>query len=154
MSPEPSGATVAGSVTGSVAGIDHVALPMRNTDAMITFYRSLGLSVVENPYLVRIQLGVQTINFHWPELWQGDFSLRASAAHPPCGDLCLVWQGSEETLRAPLHRADAAVVEGPVEREGWAPDHRFERCIVYDPDGNLIEFITYPEERTEDAGRN
>ena len=149
MSPEPSGATVA----GSVAGIDHVALPMRNTDAMITFYRSLGLSVVENPHLVRIQLGAQMINFHRPELWQGDFSLRASAALPPCGDLCLVWQGSEETLRALLHRADAAIVEGPVEREGGRQTIG-SSVYVRDPDGNLIEFITYPEERTEDAGRN
>ena len=50
MSPEQAGATVA----GAVLGIDHVALPMQNTGAMITFYRSLGLSVVESPYLVRV----------------------------------------------------------------------------------------------------
>ena len=42
MSPEPAGATGA----GTVLGIDHVALPMQHTDAMITAYRSLGLSVV------------------------------------------------------------------------------------------------------------
>ncbi len=148
MSPEPSGATVA----GSVAGIDHVALPMQNSDAMITFYRSLGLSVVEHPYLVRIHLGDQMINFHRPELWQGDFSLRASAALPPCGDLCLVWQGSEETLRALLHGAGAAIVEGPVEREGGRQAIG-SSVYVRDPDGNLIEFMTYSEECTEDASR-
>ena len=146
MSPEPSGGTVA----GSVAGIDHVALPMRNTDAMITFYRSLGLSVVENPYLVRIQLGVQMINFHRPELWQRDFPLRAPAALPPCGDMCFVWQGSVDSLALLLQRAGISIVEGPVEREGG---RRALGTSVYvrDPDGNLIEFMTYadgPEEHT------
>ena len=149
MSPEQSGATGA----GSVAGIDHVALPMRNTDAMVIFYRSLGLSVVENPYLVRVHLGDQMINFHRPEVWQGDFSLRASAALPPCGDLCLVWQGSEEALRALLHRAGAPIVEGPVEREG-ARQAIGSSVYVRDPDGNLIEFMTYPAKGTEHARRN
>ena len=149
MSPERAGATVA----GAVLGIDHVALPMQNTGAMITFYRSLGLSVVENPYLVRVHLGDQMINFHRPEVWQRDFSLRAPAALPPCGDLCLVWRGSEESLRALLHGAGAHIVEGPVEREGGR-QAMGSSVYVRDPDGNLIEFMTYPEESTEHAGRN
>lgn len=67
MSPEQAGATVA----GAVLGIDHVALPVQNTGAMITFYRSLGLSVVERPYLVRVHLREQMINFHRPEVGSG-----------------------------------------------------------------------------------
>ena len=87
------------------------------------------------------------INFHRPELWQRDFSLRASAALPPCGDLCLVWRGSEESLLALLHGADAHVEEGPVEREGG---RRAVGSSIYvrDPDGNLVEFLAYPEEST------
>ncbi len=149
MSPEQAGATVA----GAVLGIDHVALPMQNTGAMITFYRSLGLSVVESPYLVRVHLGEQMINFHRPEVWQRDFSLRAPAALPPCGDLCLVWRGSEKSLRALLHGAGAHIVEGPVEREGGRQAIG-SSVYVRDPDGNLIEFMTYPEESTEHARRN
>ena len=49
MSPEEVRATV----EGAVLGIDHVALPMQNTAAMIAFYRLLGLAVDESPYLVR-----------------------------------------------------------------------------------------------------
>ena len=90
MSPDETGLGQA----GAVLGFDHVALPMKNTDAMISFYRSLGLAVAEHRYLVQVHLGDQMINFHRPELWQGDFSLRAPEAQPPCGDLCLVWQGS------------------------------------------------------------
>jgi catechol 2,3-dioxygenase-like lactoylglutathione lyase family enzyme len=45
MSPD----TAQLSVAGAVVGFDHVALPMRSPKAMIAFYRSLGLSVSENP---------------------------------------------------------------------------------------------------------
>ncbi len=141
MSPEQGDATAA----GGMLGIDHVALPMQNTGAMIAFYRSLGLPVDESPHLVRVRVGEQMINFHRPEVWQRDFSLRAPAALPPCGDLCLVWQGPAESLLALLQGADAHLVEGPVEREGG---RRTTGSSVYvrDPDGNLIEFITYPAE--------
>lgn len=133
---------------GAVLGFDHVALPMMNTEAMITFYRSLGLPVAESRYLVQVYLGDQMINFHRPEVWQGDVSLRAAAASPPCGDLCSVWEGSHESLTELLGRPEVEIIEGPVEREGG---RRVVASSVYvrDPDGNLIEFITYPEDAKE-----
>jgi catechol 2,3-dioxygenase-like lactoylglutathione lyase family enzyme len=129
---------------GAVVGLDHVALPMQNSEAMAVFYTSLGLSVAESPYLLRVHLGDQMVNFHRPELWQGDFPLRAPAAVPPCGDLCFVWQGSTDSLTQLLGRAGVRIVEGPVEREGG---RRVPGSSVYvrDPDGNLIEFMTYPD---------
>ena len=53
-----SGATVAASVPpargsavraqeGAITSFDHVAVPMQNTEAMIAFYRALGLQVME-----------------------------------------------------------------------------------------------------------
>ncbi len=110
---------------------------------MVGFYRALGLEVTENPYLVRVQFGTQMVNFHRPELWRTDFALRAPAATPPCGDLCLVWEGSAAALDALLERAGASVIEGPAEREGG---RRLTGSSVYvrDPDGNLLEFIRYP----------
>jgi catechol 2,3-dioxygenase-like lactoylglutathione lyase family enzyme len=141
MSPEQTASTSA----GAVIGFDHVALPMKNTDATIAFYRSLGLPVTEGPYLVQVYLGEQMINFHRPEVWQGNVSLRAPAALPPCGDLCLVWEGSEDSLRERLGRAEAEIIEGPVEREGG---RRLAASSLYvrDPDGNLIEFMSYPDD--------
>ena len=146
MSPDETGLGQA----GAVLGFDHVALPMKNTDAMISFYRSLGLAVAEHRYLVQVHLGDQMINFNRPELWQGDFSLRAPEAQPPCGDLCLVWQGSAEELARLLQKAGAVIIEGPVEREGG---RRVTASSVYvrDPDGNLIEFMTYPDSTKEHA---
>jgi catechol 2,3-dioxygenase-like lactoylglutathione lyase family enzyme len=127
---------------GTVAGLDHVALPMQDTVAMAAFYRAMGFGVDENQHLVVVRAGDQMINFHRPEIWQRGFDLRAPAAVPPCGDLCFVWQGSPESLRAALDAAGAEVIEGPVARHGG---RRREGTSVYtrDPDGNLVEFMIY-----------
>jgi catechol 2,3-dioxygenase-like lactoylglutathione lyase family enzyme len=137
--------------TGSIDGFDHVSLPMRDTDAMVAFYRSLGLNVAEHPHVVSVYVGDQMINLHRPETWQREaFTLRAPAATPPCGDLCFVWDGSAESLHALLGGAGAEIEEGPVGREGG---RRTAASSVYarDPDGNLLEFMIYPEQG-HDAG--
>ena len=141
--------------TGSIDGFDHVSLPMRDTDAMVAFYRSLGLKVAEHPHVVSVYSGDQMINLHRPETWQReDFTLRAPAAKPPCGDLCFVWDGSTESLQALLDEADATIIEGPVAREG-VRRRAASSVYVRDPDGNLLEFMIYPPDRREgspDAG--
>jgi catechol 2,3-dioxygenase-like lactoylglutathione lyase family enzyme len=117
---------------------------MRDTEATVAFYRSLGLRVAENAHLVSVYVGDQMINFHRPATWQRpDVTLRAPAARPPCGDLCFVWEGSPESLTSLLDGAGAAIVEGPVSRQGG---RRAAGSSVYvrDPDGNLVEFILYP----------
>src|SRR5262245_52347931 len=129
---------------GTIRGFDHVALPMQNTDAMLAFYRSLGLQVVENAQACAVYIGDQMINFHRPSTWQREsFTLRAPAAKPPCGDLCFVWDGTPDSLKAMLDRAGAKIIEGPVPRQGG---RRAAASSVYvrDPDGNLLEFMIYP----------
>ena len=133
----------AAQAAGAIRGFDHVALPMLNTDAMLAFYRGLGLQVSENAQACSVYVGTQMINFHRPATWQREtFTLRAPAAKPPCGDLCFVWEGTPEALKAMLDRANAKVVEGPVPRQGGrrAPGSS---VYVRDPDGNLLEFISY-----------
>src|SRR4051794_34856240 len=84
-----------------VSGYDHVALPMLNTDAMVAFYKKLGFDVRENANAVSVYAGRQMINFHRPTRWQDNqFTLRAPAARPPCGDLCFVWDGTPAQLKA------------------------------------------------------
>jgi catechol 2,3-dioxygenase-like lactoylglutathione lyase family enzyme len=128
---------------GAIAGFDHVALPMQNTEAMLAFYRGLGLQVAESQNACSVYIGDQMINFHRPGLWQNaSFTLRAPAARPPCGDLCFVWSGTSGELSALLSKAGAKVFEGPVPRQGG---RRKQGSSVYvrDPDGNLLEFILY-----------
>src|SRR5512146_2979166 len=105
--------------TGSVRGFDHVALPMQNTAAMLAFYRGLGFPVTENARACSVYIGDQMINFHQPPTWQNPtFTLRAPAAKPPCGDLCFVYDGAHESLRAWVDKAGAKIIEGPVARQG------------------------------------
>ncbi len=126
-----------------IRGLDHVAVPMQNTDAMIAFYRGLGLDVSETPRAYSVHIGSQMINFHRPEVWQDPSNtLRAPGTKPPSGDFCVVWEGSEAELRALLARVGARIEEGPVERRGA---RRVTASSIYtrDPDGNLLEFMSY-----------
>ncbi len=116
---------------------------MQNTDAMVAFYQSLGFDVVKNNVACSVYIGDQMINFHLPATWQREsFTLRAPAAKPPCGDLCFVWDGTPEALKAMLDKANAKIIEGPVARQGG---RRKPSSSVYvrDPDGNLLEFMIY-----------
>jgi catechol 2,3-dioxygenase-like lactoylglutathione lyase family enzyme len=121
---------------------------MRDPDAMVAFYRALGLDVAEHRAFVSVYVGKQMINLHRPETWQRDgFSLRAPSATPPCGDLCFVWDGAADALHTRLEHVGAAIEEGPVERPGGRQETG---TSVYtrDPDGNLLEFMIYPEGAT------
>jgi catechol 2,3-dioxygenase-like lactoylglutathione lyase family enzyme len=139
----PAGPAATAQPAGRIRGYDHVALPMQNTDAMLAFYRGLGLQVSENASACSVYIGDQMINFHRPAAWQREsFTLRAPAAKPPCGDLCFVWDGTLESLKAMLDRAGAKIIEGPVGRQGG---RKKAASSVYlrDPDGNLLEFMIY-----------
>jgi catechol 2,3-dioxygenase-like lactoylglutathione lyase family enzyme len=128
-----------------IAGFDHVSLPMRDADAMVAFYRALGLDVAEHRAFVSVYVGRQMINLHRPEIWQREaFTLRAPNATPPCGDVCFVWDGPADSLHARLTQAGAAIEEGPVERPGGR-QQTGTSVYVRDPDGNLLEFMIYPE---------
>ena len=128
---------------GSIRSFDHVALPMQNTEAMLAFYRGLGLEIAENAQACSVYIGNQMINFHRPVLWQREtFTLRAPAAKPPCGDLCFVWDGTADSLKAMLDKAGAKTVEGPVARQGGRKAAA-SSVYVRDPDGNLLEFMIY-----------
>jgi catechol 2,3-dioxygenase-like lactoylglutathione lyase family enzyme len=50
-------------------------------------------------------------------------------------------------LRELLDRAGAEIIEGPVEREGGR-QATASSVYVRDPDGNLLEFMSYPEEHS------
>ena len=128
---------------GAIRGFDHVAVPLQNTDAMLAFYRALGLQLNETATAVSVYVGDQMINFHRPSHWQDPaFTLRAPAAKPPSGDFCFVWEGTAESLTSTLARAGAKVEVGPVDRAGGRRKNG-SSVYVRDPDGNLLEFMIY-----------
>lgn len=129
--------------TGGIRGFDHVAVPMQNTEAMLAFYRALGLQMNETAGAVSVYVGDQMINFHRPSRWQDPaFTLRAPASKPPCGDFCFVWEGTPDALKTTLDKAGAKIEVGPAPRPGG---RRKTGSSVYvrDPDGNLLEFMIY-----------
>jgi catechol 2,3-dioxygenase-like lactoylglutathione lyase family enzyme len=131
---------------GRVRAFDHVALPMQDTAAMTSFYKALGFAVEESAQLLTIHFGDQKIHFHAPSLWQRQgFTLRGPAAKPGCGDLCFVWEGTPEALKALLAHAGATVEEGPVKRPGGRDGGKAIGTSTYvrDPDQNLLEFMIY-----------
>src|SRR4029079_15551431 len=74
---------------GRVAGLDHVALPVQDGDAMIAFYRALGFEMTETSNAVSVYVGSQMINFHRPSLWQNtSFTFAAPAAKAPDEMIC------------------------------------------------------------------
>jgi len=128
---------------GRVRGFDHVALPMQNTEAMLAFYRKLGFDITETAAACSVYIGDNMINFHRPTQWQREtFTLRAPAAKPPCGDLCFVWDGTVESIKAKLDQAEVKIIEGPVARQGGRK-RAATSVYVRDPDGNLLEFLIY-----------
>ncbi len=129
---------------GRIRGFDHVAVPMQNTDAMLAFYRALGLQMNDTPSAVSVYVGGdQMINFHRPVRWQDPaFTLRAPAARPPSGDFCFVWEGTAQSLTSTLDRVGAKVEVGPADRAGGRRKNG-SSVYVRDPDGNLLEFMIY-----------
>jgi catechol 2,3-dioxygenase-like lactoylglutathione lyase family enzyme len=129
--------------TSHIRGFDHVAVPMQKVDAMLAFYRALGLQINEGAQACSVYFGSQMINFHRPALWQNaTFTLRAPAAAPPCGDFCFVWDDTPAALAALLAKAGAKIETGPVARQGGR-QAAGSSVYVRDPDGNLLEFIIY-----------
>ena len=130
---------------GQVRTLDHVAIPILRVEEMVAFYRALGFQVRETERRVSVHFGDQKINMHYPSSWQNatPSGLRASAAVPPCGDFCWVWEGTREELLAALERAEAEIVaEG--ERDGGRDGGTSGQSVyVRDPDGNLLEFMRY-----------
>ena len=130
----------------TIRSFDHVAIPIQNTEAMLSFYRALGFGVQDRGQAYSVHFGDNKINFHAPEKWQSEkFTLRGPTAKPGCGDFCFVWDGSVESLKALLNQAGAKIIEGPVERIGGRDHGRAKATSFYfrDPDSNLLEFMIY-----------
>lgn len=131
-----------------IRSFDHVAIPIQNVEAMLSFYRALGFGVSERNQAYSVHFGDHKINFHTPEKWHSaEFILRGPTAVPGCGDFCFVWEGSVESLKETLNQAGAQIIAGPVPRQGGRKNGQANGTSFYfrDPDANLLEFMIYPE---------
>ena len=104
------------------------------------FYRDvLGAELVQVGARWSYRFGDQKLNLHGPGI---DATSVARVPVPPGGsDLCFEWPGEIETAQEHLRRHGVEVEMGPVERRGA----RGVGMSLYfrDPDGSLLEFISY-----------
>lgn len=121
--------------------LDHCVIHVSDWERATAFYRDvLRAEVIPFGKGVVFRFGGVQLNVHGP----GQIGT-PRARHPvmPGGsDLCFRWSGSIEDAMTHLAAHAVPVELGPVERNGAAG----QGVSVYfrDPDGSLIEFITYP----------
>ncbi|MCL5044602.1 MAG: VOC family protein [Deltaproteobacteria bacterium] len=131
--------------------LDHIAMPVGDVERSVQFYREvLGAEPIGledwragGARPVGLSFGRQKFNLHPP----GSVIL-PRAAKPTVGsaDVCFVWPGPIQSAVAHLASHGVALEQGPLPRLGA----RGKGVSVYcrDPDGNLLEFISYGKDPT------
>jgi catechol 2,3-dioxygenase-like lactoylglutathione lyase family enzyme len=123
--------------------LDHCVIHVSDWEISNTFYRDvLGAELVQRgdggwSY----RFGDEQLNLHGPGV--SPAPVAKLPVQPGNSDLCFEWPGPIDEAREHLERSGVEVEMGPVERFGA----RSTGTSVYfrDPDGSLLEFISYYE---------
>ena len=122
--------------------LDHCVVHVSDWERSNTIYRDvLGAELVRAGAGWSYRFGAQQLNAHGPGV---DAEPVARIPVPPGGsDLCLEWLGLISDAEQHLRRCGVDVEMGPVERRGA----KGSGTSVYfrDPDGSLLEFISYAD---------
>jgi catechol 2,3-dioxygenase-like lactoylglutathione lyase family enzyme len=124
------------------ARLDHCVIAVSDWDAATAFYRDVvGAEVVPiGAGRVSFRIGETQLNVHGPGFMPRDNVARLPV-QPGNSDLCILWEGSIEEAVAHLDRYGVEVETGPVGRSGALG--RGTSVYFRDPDGSLLEFISY-----------
>jgi catechol 2,3-dioxygenase-like lactoylglutathione lyase family enzyme len=126
--------------------IDHVVIHVSDWEPSNAFYRDvLGAELVDKgdgSPARHYRFGDQQLNVHGPGMSPDPIAERP--AEPGGADLCFVWEGPIDEAIRHLVSHGVEIIEGPVARYGG----RGKGTSVYfrDPDGSLLEFISYRDE--------
>ena len=121
--------------------LDHCVIHVTDWEISNTFYRDvLGAELVrrgDGGWSYRF--GDEQLNLHGPGV--SPAPVAKLPVQPGNSDLCFEWPGPIDEAREHLERNGVEVEMGPVERFGA----RGTGTSVYfrDPDGSLLEFISY-----------
>jgi catechol 2,3-dioxygenase-like lactoylglutathione lyase family enzyme len=125
-----------------VVHLDHCVIAVTDWNQSNAFYRIvLGAELVELEYgRYAYRFGDQQLNVHGPG--SEPHPRAADPVRPGNSDLCFRWAGPIEEAAAWLAERGVEVELGPVERQGASG--RGQSVYFRDPDGSLLEFISYP----------
>jgi catechol 2,3-dioxygenase-like lactoylglutathione lyase family enzyme len=122
--------------------LDHCVIHVSDWERSNTFYRDvLGAELVPRESGWSYRFGDEQLNLHGPGV--SPAPVAKLPVQPGNSDLCFEWPGPIDEAREHLERNGVEVEMGPVERFGA----RGTGTSVYfrDPDGSLLEFISYYE---------
>jgi catechol 2,3-dioxygenase-like lactoylglutathione lyase family enzyme len=119
---------------------DHCVIAVSDWEASNAFYGDvLRAEVVERGAGYAYRFGDQQLNVHGPGVAPAEVARLPVA--PGNSDLCFEWRGPIADAIAHLERCSVAIEAGPMQRFGA----KGSGTSVYfrDPDGSLMEFISY-----------
>ena len=122
--------------------LDHCVIHVSDWEISNTFYRDvLGAELVPRESGWSYRFGDEQLNLHGPGV--SPAPVAKLPVQPGNSDLCFEWPGPIDEAREHLERNGVEVEMGPVERSGA----RGTGMSVYfrDPDGSLLELISYYE---------
>jgi catechol 2,3-dioxygenase-like lactoylglutathione lyase family enzyme len=122
--------------------LDHVVIAVSDWEASNPFYRDVvGVELIVRGAGYAYRLGTQQLNVHGPGM--DPHPVARDRVRPGNSDLCFVWAGPIEEAVAHLEQQGVAIEDGPVDRSGARDAGR--SVYFRDPDGSLLEFISYEE---------
>jgi catechol 2,3-dioxygenase-like lactoylglutathione lyase family enzyme len=128
-------------VPGLLGKLDHCVIHVSDWAASNSFYREvLGAELIDRGHGTwAYRLGSEQLNVHGPGASPSPVARLPVA--PGNSDLCFEWDGPIEDAVEHLNRHSVEIEFGPVERHGA----RGRGTSIYfrDPDGSLMEFISY-----------
>lgn len=120
--------------------LDHCVVHVSDWECSNAFYRDvLGAELVRVGAGWAYRFGSNQLNLHGPGV--DATPVARLPVQPGNSDLCFVWPGPIEDAAAHIRHHGIPIELGPIERNGA----RGRGTSVYfrDPDGSLLEFISY-----------
>ena len=122
--------------------LDHCVIHVSDWEISNTFYRDvLGAELVPRESGWSYRFGDEQLNVHGPGV--SPAPVAKLPVQPGNSDLCFEWPGPIDEAREHLERNGVEVEMGPVER--WGARGTGTSVYFRDPDGSLLEFISYYE---------